>query len=867
MAKNYVCNGAKIECKLCTKPEGTLKVTSNEIKVQDKLFATEGDKEKVNLVFEGNCKKSWMQASPCTSVIKPEKWQGVADLIVQDHKALLEDSTIICAYGGVPIKITDHLQINEIGSLQPVAGPFLDPILEPTICSLEWKSNKELKGKDKTVDFPDTVIEETSAGEKIWLEAFTQGMLPGETLDFEIFEKEDPDTVLLNSNGYIDTEGYTRIELKSEDDIDVAKQTLVARATYADQKTEASIKITPRLPKLQGEIIFVNGYLSDPEHNTESHYNAVWDKNPDDSDSGAMKGENADESDRTHPDDIDTAQEKRDRDNAPERSRKEKIKDFLNNPLKGFAFTPDEKYYGYWNGIENEYLSTQTYAKYFNAEQHVHYINGSHGLGSNGAHRIDHGISLGYTWASQVYTLLKSEDIEKFKETMPLVEEHSPKYKPVTIVGHSQGACMSAGVALGVIKYAADMGYDKIPINIIFLGVHQPKGLFGKEYDRLVDIKVNRYEVNYSFPNLSGKNEDFGDKLLNSLSEIFSEEHKKIYHNRGLYEHIKAISNWNIYKSRAVQFTFTNDRGDLVLRDGDIPQIPSACNPKQDTTLFSAEYYDSLPSIGDSSKEIIDLKAYGALGGYIVLPKYIANKRYDFNAIDDIKKPTQEQQKLGVQWGDYKIVAIRWGIAMYKYKMLKRQYEIETGIPYKYTNKVKEEYNQAIQKLANWLQDKNPFADDLTEEEKRQLEQRKKELALKEQVTDAFETALKKYAALQNADLYAHFSPVEMIHHPKILEDFPSDSLGNQSIWQRIQNLGKNMFYRVEYDSNPEVVIEMTELQKRKKEKKYVEKDGAKKLIDTAIGNTEYINNVIKAYVHKNKVAENRLYHEAKDEE
>ena len=35
MAKNYVCNGAKIECKLCTKPEGTLKVTSNEIKVQE----------------------------------------------------------------------------------------------------------------------------------------------------------------------------------------------------------------------------------------------------------------------------------------------------------------------------------------------------------------------------------------------------------------------------------------------------------------------------------------------------------------------------------------------------------------------------------------------------------------------------------------------------------------------------------------------------------------------------------------------------------------------------------------------------------------------------------------------------------------
>lgn len=217
MAKNYVCNGAKIECQLCTKPEGTLKVTSNEIKIQDKLFATEGDKEKINLIFEGNCKKSWFQASPCISVMKLEKWQGVADLIVQDQKALLEDSTIMCTYGGVPIKITDHLQVNEPTELQPLTAPVIDPISEPTIIAFDWKNNKEGKYKNKTVDFPDKVIEKTVINEKIWIEAQTMGMLPGEELTFEITEEKDHKTILFTTSGTIDTQGKAIIQLKSED--------------------------------------------------------------------------------------------------------------------------------------------------------------------------------------------------------------------------------------------------------------------------------------------------------------------------------------------------------------------------------------------------------------------------------------------------------------------------------------------------------------------------------------------------------------------------------------------------------------------------------------------------------------------------
>jgi hypothetical protein len=188
MAKNYVCDGAKIECKLCTKPEGELKVTSNEIKVQDKIFATAKDKEKINLIFQGNCKKSPYQASACQAVIKTEDWKGTADLKIQDNEALLENSTIMCAYGGAPIKITDHLQVNNPGELQPVAAPVIAPIEEPII-TIKWKD--ELYVDSKGMKKSNKEVEETS-DKKAWLEATTLNILPGEEIEFEV-DKEEQD--------------------------------------------------------------------------------------------------------------------------------------------------------------------------------------------------------------------------------------------------------------------------------------------------------------------------------------------------------------------------------------------------------------------------------------------------------------------------------------------------------------------------------------------------------------------------------------------------------------------------------------------------------------------------------------------------
>ncbi len=160
MGKNYVLNGAKLECQLCTKPEGKLMVTSNAVKVQDKIWATEADKEKANLIFEGNCKKSPFQAAPCAGVMVVADWEGTADALIQDNKALLEDSQIMCTYGGVPIIITDDLQVNVPTSLMPLVAPVILPVEEPKIVKLEWKDNEILKEeKNSEEDVEEEYIE------------------------------------------------------------------------------------------------------------------------------------------------------------------------------------------------------------------------------------------------------------------------------------------------------------------------------------------------------------------------------------------------------------------------------------------------------------------------------------------------------------------------------------------------------------------------------------------------------------------------------------------------------------------------------------------------------------------------------------
>lgn len=610
---------------------------------------------------------------------------------------------------------------------------------------------------------------------------------------------------------------------------------------------EEDVELDETLPRFEGEIIFVNGYLSNPLKNSESHYNAIADKNPDHPDNGALKGENTDEHDRTHPDDLFTANEREERANRGkwEKLWEDEVHTRLKQPITPFvrfSYTPEEKYWGYWNSKTNKMRGTEIYAEYFNALGNEHFINGSHGLGSNAAHRIDHGIAQGYTWAKENWNIESYDYIEKHKEDNPFIETYSPAYKPVTIVGHSQGAAMAAGVAIGVLKYAADMCYEKIPLNLILLGVHQPKNLTGKEYDQLLRQKTKYLEVDGFYLKLLGENEKSGKEYLNGISDLFDPEHHKLKNERGIYEHLKAIlGSWPDFKKRAVQFTFANDRGDLVLRDGDIPGIDSACHPKGDTTLYSVEFFSKREKIPaayecEQGKEIIDLSEEDERAeGFIVIPPYIANRRFDFDALEKLDSPTKDQKEHGVEWGDYRNVCVRWGIAMARYKRMSK------------------EYDQLAEN--HWYVPERDRANSFLYAPLSQFGYGWSDLV-----------AGRWYAPLQTADLYAHFSPVGLIDHKKLLSDFANysdDTVGTTgSIWERIKKVGEDRFYRVsEKLIKGEIDIRDT-TERRERGKMFVDEDGKSRLIDTYVGNSQYVKNVISAFVEGNQDVLKRLYKE-----
>jgi hypothetical protein len=157
MAGKYVINGAKIKCSLCTKPEGKLMVTSNLVGVQDQFWATEADKGKSNLLFQGNCTKFTNNPPPCMGVIAPIQWQNTAMGMKVNGKApLLENSTIMCATGGVPITIADTTQTSVPTNLQsieesdaPVPAP--EETDDPEIIDAYWV-DKDMN-KETTLDF------------------------------------------------------------------------------------------------------------------------------------------------------------------------------------------------------------------------------------------------------------------------------------------------------------------------------------------------------------------------------------------------------------------------------------------------------------------------------------------------------------------------------------------------------------------------------------------------------------------------------------------------------------------------------------------------------------------------------------------
>ncbi|OMQ10524.1 PAAR-like protein [[Flexibacter] sp. ATCC 35103] len=113
----FVIDGAKVKCDLCTVPYGDLKANYNTPSIQDKRVVTIVEKDIMSLIFKGNCKKSFMNSSPCASVMKLGEWKNPGTVYFQDELAVLLRSTIKCEYGGVDIKIWDCGQRNEINNL------------------------------------------------------------------------------------------------------------------------------------------------------------------------------------------------------------------------------------------------------------------------------------------------------------------------------------------------------------------------------------------------------------------------------------------------------------------------------------------------------------------------------------------------------------------------------------------------------------------------------------------------------------------------------------------------------------------------------------------------------------------------------
>lgn len=211
MAGKYVCNGAKIRCPLCSKQEGKLVVTSTTILLQDKPWATEADKGKANLMFQGTCTKFTNNPPPCMGVISVDSWQNVAQgVTVDDNAPLLENSMIMCLTGGVPITIADHVQQSVPTNLNQLAQtaapvPSTESLLEPKAVEFYWMDEEKKES-----------IKKAKHGEKVHLFVRTINAEPGTPIKIKITDTDNVEFLKGEKElfyfGTVDEEGIAELE-------------------------------------------------------------------------------------------------------------------------------------------------------------------------------------------------------------------------------------------------------------------------------------------------------------------------------------------------------------------------------------------------------------------------------------------------------------------------------------------------------------------------------------------------------------------------------------------------------------------------------------------------------------------------------
>ena len=524
-------------------------------------------------------------------------------------------------------------------------------------------------------------------------------------------------------------------------------------------------------PVFNGHIIFCNGYLSDPIKNFGSYLNVFLDKNPDNKIEKPFLGKNMDEEKLTNQDDILT--------NTELDLMNRQGADYLYNKKEAFAeklrwllFASKENFEGYWDNYDSsEEKFSKVFERYFNANGNRHFINGSHGLQSSAGHRVEHGIAQGYVWAKNNWDIRSKKEVEDSIKNNKGAYSYSPQYKPITIVGHSQGAAIAAGVAIGVIYYAYELGWDKVAINLIFLGTHQPQGLYGEAYENFKKYYFEDY---------------INDWIIEWASGIFKE--KKVYKEQGIQEKMAELLgdiNWKGLKKRAIQFTFPNDRALFVTRMGDIPGVRNACNIKDNTYVGSWQY----------NSQTIDKEIFIYEDKY-AFPKRILNKSFNKDGTINYEAPTFKD-----------VVKEYWDSCQKYYKYKKNphnneKYDLNNSFsilkkyfPQEYCNKIYEILNKEYS-------------------DKKLLE-----LKLK---------ALLNYMKLHEMELQAHFAPVGLMFNKGVLSEW-EETYKDQTIWDRIKDIGKDIFYKVSYSDN---------IKKHESELSFVNTEGKERMISSDIVNT-----------------------------
>lgn len=520
---------------------------------------------------------------------------------------------------------------------------------------------------------------------------------------------------------------------------------------------------------------------------------------------------------------------------------KSKIKD---TPYK----TELTKFKGYWNDYRNFSEAIDLYTTFFNAEKRDHYINGSHGMGSPAWERECHGITQGYYWAVKHWKLKTKDEVEKEKEKNPNAESYSPAYRPLTFVGHSEGCAVAVGACLGAMYYAAEKGWDEVAVNLVLLGVHQPVRLWSDEPYNANRKQVGDYQTDYNtykwfkteVLEVGGDSPRMYQEIINKAMEIesaltpfspatahifTSDRNKQRYGIDEWTNKIIGTDSWNILKKRAVQFTFSNDKGDTVMIDGDIPGIANARSNEDNTYILGWRkwYNESVGTGGLSPNSDFSIKVdnfgVGSMNTRIQVSK---TNNPEFKAT--YRKTTYES----------------WVNEFFQYHKVFKQ------SAFAYEKKYKEAWTTGEVYLKDNL---------ILTNANKALEYAK--------VADNHTDMMARYVWMHHIELEAHFAPVGFLNRPEIfnLKDgkrnplWPEDE--GKTIWHRILKTSEkkgDIFYRVSYlenniyyeDLKKEIIPKLVEKKKdfkflRDKEDEYVKGIGENNLINPKIAYTSEV--------------------------